>query len=94
MRILVTGGTGHLGRDIVSLLKDQGHQVRVLARTPRQDPAVEWIQGDLATGRGITEAVAGTDAGQSADHRDMARGERLRGTRRPPDDLQGRDPPP
>ena len=61
MRILVTGGTGHLGRDIVSLLKDQGHQVRVLARTPGQDPAVEWIQGDLATGRGITEAVAGTE---------------------------------
>jgi uncharacterized protein YbjT (DUF2867 family) len=61
MRILVTGGTGHLGRNIVSLLKDQGHQVRVLARTPGQDPAVEWIQGDLATGRGITEAVSGTE---------------------------------
>ena len=61
MRILVTGGTGHLGRDIVSLLKDQGHHVRVLARTPGQDPAVEWIQGDLATGRGITKAVSGTE---------------------------------
>src|SRR6266487_2436541 len=61
MRILVTGGTGHLGRDIVSLLKDQGHQVRVLARRPGQDPAVEWIEGDLATGRGITEAVSGTE---------------------------------
>src|SRR5512133_579244 len=61
MRILVTGGTGHLGRDIVGLLKDQGHQVRVLARTPGQDPGVEWIQGDLATGRGITEAVSGTE---------------------------------
>jgi uncharacterized protein YbjT (DUF2867 family) len=59
MRILVTGGTGHLGRDIVRLLKDQGHQVRVLARTPGRDSAVEWIQGDLATGRGITEAVSG-----------------------------------
>ena len=43
MRILVTGGTGHLGRDIVSLLKDQGHQVRVLARTAGPDPAVERI---------------------------------------------------
>jgi uncharacterized protein YbjT (DUF2867 family) len=61
VRLLVTGGTGHLGRFIVSLLKDQGHQVRVLARTPGQDPAVEWIQGDLATGRGVNEAVSGTD---------------------------------
>jgi uncharacterized protein YbjT (DUF2867 family) len=61
MRILVTGGTGHLGGDVVSLLKDQGHQVRVLARTPGDDQAVEWIQGDLATGRGITEAVSGAE---------------------------------
>jgi uncharacterized protein YbjT (DUF2867 family) len=61
VRILVTGGTGHLGRDIVSLLNDQGHQVRVLARAPGQDPSVEWILGDLATGRGITEAVSGTE---------------------------------
>src|SRR3954452_16240848 len=61
VRILVTGGAGHLGRFIVSLLKDQGHHVRVLARTPGQDPAVEWIQGDLATGRGVNEAVSGTE---------------------------------
>jgi uncharacterized protein YbjT (DUF2867 family) len=56
--ILVTGGTGHLGRDLVGLLKD-GHRVRVLARMPGEDPAVEWVQGDLGTGRGVAEAVAG-----------------------------------
>lgn len=61
MRILVTGGTGHLGRDIVSRLQEQDHQVRVLARTPGQDTSVEWMQGDLATGQGVTEAVSGTD---------------------------------
>jgi uncharacterized protein YbjT (DUF2867 family) len=57
--ILVTGGTGHLGRDLVSFLKADGHRVRVLARTPGRDPAVEWVQGDLGTGRGVAEAVAG-----------------------------------
>lgn len=62
MRILVTGGTGHLGRGIVSRLTGAGHQVRVLARTPGPDPAVEWVAGDLATGRGITEAVSGVEA--------------------------------
>ena len=56
--VLVTGGTGHLGRDLVGVLKD-GYRVRVLARTPGQDPAVEWVRGDLDTGVGITEAVAG-----------------------------------
>ena len=49
--IAVTGGTGHLGRQVVSLLKAEGHRVRVLARSPGQDPDVEWVQGNLATGR-------------------------------------------
>lgn len=34
MNILVTGGTGHLGRAVVALLKDGGHDVRILARGP------------------------------------------------------------
>lgn len=62
MRILVTGGTGHLGTQIVSGLQADGHQVRVLARQPRPDPEVEWVTGDLSTGDGIREAVADMDA--------------------------------
>jgi uncharacterized protein YbjT (DUF2867 family) len=62
MRILVTGGTGHLGGAIVSRLVPAGHQVRILARQPRIDPSVEWIQGDLATGEGVGKAVAGVHA--------------------------------
>jgi nucleoside-diphosphate-sugar epimerase len=46
--VLVTGGTGHLGRDLVSRLKGS-YRVRVLARSPGSDPDVEWIRGDLAT---------------------------------------------
>lgn len=58
--VLVTGGTGHLGRDIVTLLKPT-HQVRILARSPGSDPGVQWARGDLATGEGIFEAVHGMD---------------------------------
>lgn len=61
MKILVTGGTGHLGRAIVAGLKQDGHQVRVLARRPGDDPAVEWLRGDLATGEGVTSAVTGVE---------------------------------
>jgi uncharacterized protein YbjT (DUF2867 family) len=61
MMILVTGGTGHLGARVVELLVRDGHRVRVLARTPGADPAVRWIRGDLATGEGIPEAVAGVE---------------------------------
>ncbi|MET9677737.1 NAD(P)H-binding protein [Streptomyces sp. NPDC006482] len=57
--VLVTGGTGHLGRDVVARLKPS-HHVRVLARSPGSDPDVEWIRGDLATGEGITAAVSGS----------------------------------
>jgi uncharacterized protein YbjT (DUF2867 family) len=57
--VLVTGGTGHLGRDLVPRLKG-AYRVRVLARSPGSDHDVEWIRGDLATGEGITEAVAGS----------------------------------
>jgi uncharacterized protein YbjT (DUF2867 family) len=59
--LLVTGGTGHLGRDLVSVLKDR-YRVRVLARKPGQDPAVEWVEGDLGTGEGVAEAVAGAQS--------------------------------
>ena len=57
--VLVTGGSGHLGRDLVPRLK-ANYRVRVLARSPGSDPDVEWIRGDLATGEGIADAVAGT----------------------------------
>jgi uncharacterized protein YbjT (DUF2867 family) len=57
--ILVTGGTGHLGGDLVKQLTAERRLVRVLARTPSRDPGVEWAQGDLATGAGLVEAVAG-----------------------------------
>jgi uncharacterized protein YbjT (DUF2867 family) len=57
--LVVTGGTGHLGRDLVARLKGS-YQVRVLARSSGSDPDVEWIRGDLATGDGIADALAGS----------------------------------
>jgi len=57
--VLVTGGTGHLGRDLVTRLK-RSYRVRVLARSAGSDPDVEWIRGDLATGDGIADAVTGS----------------------------------
>lgn len=59
-RILVTGGTGSLGRELVSRLKQTGNIVRVMSRsTPRpgQSSGVEWAQADLKSGRGLAEAV-------------------------------------
>jgi uncharacterized protein YbjT (DUF2867 family) len=57
--VLVTGGTGHLGRDLVPRLK-RSYRVRVLARSRGSHSDVEWIRGDLATGEGLADALAGT----------------------------------
>ncbi|OAF02326.1 epimerase [Bradyrhizobium centrolobii] len=58
---LVTGGTGHLGQDIVHRLVRDGHRVRVFARSPGTRSDVEWAIGDLATGAGLREALQGVD---------------------------------
>lgn len=58
--VLVTGGTGHVGRALVPLLADE-HDVRVLTRNPGTDMDVEHYVGDLASGRGTAEAVDGAD---------------------------------
>lgn len=60
MNILVTGGTGALGRDVVKGLRESGHRARVLSRKPGAGD--DWVQGDLATGAGLETAVIGIDA--------------------------------
>jgi uncharacterized protein YbjT (DUF2867 family) len=58
--ILVTGGTGTLGRYVVARLRDAGRDVRVLSRQARQpEQGVELVTGDLDTGEGIDAAVEG-----------------------------------
>jgi uncharacterized protein YbjT (DUF2867 family) len=58
--ILVTGGTGTLGRQLVRRLRDAGHDVRVLSRRAHQ-PAdgVEFVTGDLLADVGVGPAVDG-----------------------------------
>ena len=61
-RIVVTGGTGTLGRQVVPRLRDAGCKVRVLSRGSREGAeGLEFVTGDLATGEGIDAAVAGTE---------------------------------
>ena len=49
--ILVTGGTGTLGKHVVARLRSAGHEVRILNRA----------NGDLTTGEGVAKAVAGIE---------------------------------
>ncbi len=63
MRVLVTGGTGTLGRYVVRAALEHNHTVRVQSRSPQSNSApAEWARADLATGEGVREAVGGVDA--------------------------------
>lgn len=55
--ILLTGGTGRLGRPTAETLRSRGHTVRILSRRPGDGHVV----GDLATGAGLREALDGVD---------------------------------
>jgi uncharacterized protein YbjT (DUF2867 family) len=55
--ILVTGGTGTLGRPTVAHLRAAGHHVAVLSREPGPDRVV----GNLTAGDGLDAAVSGAD---------------------------------
>jgi uncharacterized protein YbjT (DUF2867 family) len=60
--ILVTGGTGTLGRLVVARLQDSGFPVRVLSRQRRESvDGLEFVAGDLAGDEGIQSAVAGAE---------------------------------
>jgi uncharacterized protein YbjT (DUF2867 family) len=60
--ILVTGGTGTLGRLVVPLLRDAGRSVRVLSRHGHDaGDGVEFVTGDLTTGEGSEAAVQGVE---------------------------------
>ena len=52
MRIAVAGGTGTVGRHIVSAASDRGHDVVVISRDSG---------ADVSTGAGVTKALTGVD---------------------------------
>jgi uncharacterized protein YbjT (DUF2867 family) len=62
MKVLVTGGTGTLGRLVVPRLQDAGCEVRVLSRHSRAGGAdIEFVAGDLASGDAVQAAVQGAE---------------------------------
>ncbi|HMJ36955.1 MAG TPA: NAD(P)H-binding protein [Baekduia sp.] len=77
--ILVTGGTGTLGRLLVPRLRDAGCAVRVLSRNAGEgDEGIAFVTGDLATGEGIDAAAEGAEtivhcAGSTKGDEDKAR---------------------
>lgn len=61
--VLVTGGTGTLGRELVRQLSAAGQDVRVLARhlPKRASRCVDAFTGDVRTGEGVRAAAEGAN---------------------------------
>jgi uncharacterized protein YbjT (DUF2867 family) len=63
MKILVIGGTGRVGSEVVKELKKRDADVRVLVRKPdeKSAPGVEVVTGDLLDPVSIEKALKGVD---------------------------------
>jgi 3beta-hydroxy-delta5-steroid dehydrogenase/steroid delta-isomerase len=63
-RVLVTGGSGFVGANLVTTLLDRGHQVRSFDRAPSPlpvRPGLEVLEGDICDPDVVAAAVAGVD---------------------------------
>lgn len=60
--ILVTGGTGTLGRHVLPLLRGAGHDIRVLSRDDHESrDGITYAKGDLSKNQGIPGALEGVE---------------------------------
>ncbi len=58
-RVLVTGGSGFIGRHAVAQLSHAGAHVRVVDHKPHPDPGVEIVVGDIGDPEALEAAFAG-----------------------------------
>ena len=66
MRVIITGGTGLIGRALSKSLSTDGHEVVILTRNPRQDvklpTGVQQVKWDATTANGWGDLVNGAGA--------------------------------
>ncbi|MGH2916967.1 MAG: NAD-dependent epimerase/dehydratase family protein [Solirubrobacteraceae bacterium] len=58
-RVLVTGGSGFIGRHVVAQLSAQGATVRVIDLKPHPDPEIDVVIGDIADEAALARAFDG-----------------------------------
>ena len=65
MKVLVTGGTGLLGRNIILILQEKGHDIVLLLRNPKKfsvkDEKIQIVGGDILEISDIEKAITDCD---------------------------------
>src|SRR6266498_5592134 len=63
--ILVTGATGHIGKELIPQLQEKGQEIRVLVRDEKKvadlDPCIERSVGDLDNLESLSVAMRGVE---------------------------------
>jgi len=69
VQVLVTGGTGFVGSHAVRALREAGHELRLLVRSPEKltrvfgpEPPGDVVEGDITDPDSVAKALAGVDA--------------------------------
>src|SRR5690349_18772284 len=63
--ILITGATGHIGKELIPLLSETGQPIRVFVRDEQKvahlDPSIERVTGDLNNSASLVAALRGVE---------------------------------
>jgi len=63
MKLAITGGTGFVGRRLIDLALERGHDVQALTRRPQETRAgIDWIEGSLDDRDPLERLVTQSDA--------------------------------
>jgi nucleoside-diphosphate-sugar epimerase len=62
MRVLVTGATGFVGRTLVPMLLEAGHEVIAATRSPQSLPCQSIVVGEIGPDTDWSQALQGIDA--------------------------------
>ena len=66
MKILIIGGTGGTGRQLIRQALEEGHQVTALVRSPEKlkitDPRLQIVKGNVLDPEAVRQSVSGQEA--------------------------------
>jgi len=62
LRVLITGGSGFIGKHLSALLHKRGHATRILDLEPPKDPPSDYFKGDIRSPDSLSGAFEGMDA--------------------------------